>query len=148
MSRVTKVRNTTRSCSTRLCFRLCSSDTGTDSVLPVRNTAVPSTRCGGCASSPAIKGSSGMPSSRLRARSSLRPLYQVISMKKAMLPSSSGNQPPSATLSRLAAKNDRSTSRKAAPTTTTSAVFHFHTLRMHTAARILVMTMVVVTAMP
>ncbi|MNN69611.1 hypothetical protein D3C81_1854170 [compost metagenome] len=89
-----------------------------------------------------------MPSSRLRARSSLRPLYHVISRKNAALPISSGNQPPSATLSRLAAKKVRSTSRKPPASRATSTGFHFQTLRIMKAARNEVISIVVVTAMP
>src|SRR5260221_7011485 len=46
-SRTSTVRNTTRSCSTLLWERLCSSACGTESGVAVRKMAVPGTRYGG-----------------------------------------------------------------------------------------------------
>src|SRR5450830_974454 len=132
----------------RLCLRLCNSATGTVLTLPVMNTAVPPTRWGGCASKPSTKGSSGIPSSLTRVRSNMRPEYQVISKKKAKPPNSNGNQPPSAILSKLAAKNEKSTIKKALMTSVTNTGCHFHSMRVTTPASIVVMTMVVVTATP
>ena len=95
MSRVTTVRNTTRSCSTLLCLRLCSSACGTRFGVDVRNTAVPSTRAGGDASMLWMKRSSGIASSARRRISSERPRFHVVSSVKTTPPISSGNQPPS-----------------------------------------------------
>ena len=67
------------------------------------NTAVPGTR----AALPAadlMKISIGRLASAMRSIISLRPLAQVVSMVKATAPTSSGNQPPSGTLSRFAEK--------------------------------------------
>ena len=94
-----------RSCSTRLCFKLCIKDVGAASGSPVRKTAVPDTRCGGLASSFRI--------SQLRSASLLRvslvsnrdPRIHV-SMVRPMTPAIMiGNQPPSRTFNRLAVRN-------------------------------------------
>ena len=69
----------------------------------VMNTAVPGTR----AALPAadlMKISIGRLASAIRSIISLRPLAQVVSRVKATAPTSSGNQPPSGTLIKLAPK--------------------------------------------
>ncbi len=89
-----------------------------------------------------------MPSSRLRARTNWRPLCHVISRKNTAPPSISGNHPPSRIFSRLAAKNAMSTTRKPRLTSVTSTGFQRQTERITTAASTVVMTIVVVTAIP
>ncbi len=108
MSRVTIVRNTTRSCSTLLCFRLCSSACGTRLAVEVRNTAVPGTRTGGLVPMLSMKRSSGIVSSASRSSSIARPRFHVVSSVKTTAPIASGNQPPSGIFSALDARNARS----------------------------------------
>ena len=66
-------------------------------------TAVPRTRVAALAAD-SMKIWIGIALSRRRAIISLRPLAQVVSRVKMMKPAISGNQPPSGTLVRLAAK--------------------------------------------
>ena len=76
---------------------------GVSPVSLTRNTAVPCTRVAEVAAD-LMKTSIGIALSRIRAIISRRPLAQVVSMVKAMMPISSGNQPPCGTLVRLEAR--------------------------------------------
>ena len=67
------------------------------------NTAVPGTRVALVAAD-LMNTSIGIAASAIRSIISLRPLAQVVSRVKAITPISSGNQPPSGTLIRLAPK--------------------------------------------
>ena len=96
----------TRSWSTLLCLRLCSSAWGTPFIELVMNTAVPGTRVALVAAD-LMNTSIGRLASFIRSIISLRPLAQVVSKVKAMAPTSSGNQPPSGTFSRLAREIER-----------------------------------------
>src|SRR4051812_50216617 len=93
-SRTSTVRNTTRSCSTLLWFRLWSSACGTASGVAVRKIAVPGTRCGGALENETRENLSGTaPSSRrwdriLRARGH----GGLLGKKQAAL--GGGEQPP------------------------------------------------------
>ena len=88
----------------------------------VRNTAVPSTRVGGLTNTDSRKLRSSIASARRRALSSARPSFQVSISVKIRPPISSGNQPPSNSLSRLEAKNAKSTTKNTpvAPTHSSS----------------------------
>ncbi len=82
---------------------LCSSAEGTPAVWLAMKIAVPGTRVVLFLADLA-KISIGSATSVMRSRISLRPRAQVVSSVKANSPTTSGNQPPSATLVRLAAK--------------------------------------------
>ena len=69
----------------------------------VMNTAVPGTRVALMAAD-LMKIAAGIAASFIRLIISWRPRAQVVSRVKAIRPTSSGNQPPSGTLVRLAAK--------------------------------------------
>ena len=84
----------------------------------------------------------------MRSLNNFLPVYQVINNKKQKAPNNNGNQPPSAILRAFAAKNAKSTVMNMLIMIVTNTEFHFHTLRMTTAAKNVVMTMVVVTAIP
>ena len=67
------------------------------------NTAVPDTRSAEIAAD-LMNTCTGIANSRMRAIISWRPLAQVVNRVKATRPTSSGNQPPSGILVRLAAR--------------------------------------------
>ena len=102
------------SCSTLLCLRLCSSALGTTPGSAVRNTAVPSTRTGGFSNTESRKAFSSMASERCTSPMRRRPSFQVIMSTNTAPPITSGNQPPSGSLSRFDAKNMKSMKKKAA----------------------------------
>ncbi len=106
------VRNTTRSCSTLLCARLCSSACGTLPGVEVMNIAVPATRTGGLRISESRNASSGTDDCRSRAIRISRPRRQVTMSRKIAAPTITGNHPPSNIFSRLAEKNAMSTKMK------------------------------------
>jgi len=97
------VSTTTRSWITLLCLMLCSSAEGTPRVVADMKIAVPLTRLV-LEWADLAKISSGSSTSDMRARIRWRPRAQVVSRVNAIPPISSGNQPPSGTLVRFAAK--------------------------------------------
>ena len=109
------------SCSTLLCFKLCSNAFGTVPGSAVKNTAVPSTRAGGLTNTASKKLVKSMASIRIFSLSSRRPSFQVIMKVNTTPPITSGNQPPANSFMRLDAKNAKSTIKK-----TPVAAMHNH----------------------
>ncbi len=95
-----------------------------------------------------MRRSGGSADSSSRAASALRPRRQLAKTTKTAAATASGNQPPCATLTMLAPKNARSTTRNVAVTPAAGQSFHPQTRRATTKARSVVMIMVVVTATP
>ena len=94
----------TRSCSTWLCLRLCSSADGTVSAEADRNTDVPRTRCTDAPADLMNTVKRHRDPARAVARISWRPFAQVVSTVKMTAATSSGNQPPSGILVMFEAK--------------------------------------------
>jgi hypothetical protein len=91
---------------------LCSSANGVAPFSALRNTAVPGTRSGGLMNTASRK---ARQVDRLLAQAlaiSARPCFQVIISRNITPPITSGNQPPSSTLTALAAKKVMSTTKK------------------------------------
>ena len=98
-------RNTMRSCATWLCSRLRSSAVGTYFGSLARNTAVPGTR--GTPSSSFGSCVSGTATARSAARSSRRPLRQIMNTLNSTIASVSGTQAPSRELGQVAHQVDQ-----------------------------------------
>ena len=73
---------------------------------------MPSTRSGGLTNTASRKLLRSIESSRRRSLISARPCFHVISKVNITAPMSTGNQPPSNSLSAFAEKNTRSTTKK------------------------------------
>ena len=80
--------------------------------------------------------------------SASRPRFQVESTAKMNPPATSGNQPPSATLTRFAERKERSTARKAKVSGQTTQRDQRHRSRATRWKSSVVMVIVPVTAMP
>ncbi len=130
MSSVLIDRMMLRSCSIRLCFKLCISAVGAAVGSAVKNTAVPATRCGGFASS--LRKSQSRSASCLRVclASRCAPLTQVTITSPTKAAISSVTHAPSRTFSVLAAKNACSSKRSGTITSTTCHSFHPHIRQM------------------
>ena len=87
----------------------------------VKNTAMPSTRVGGAKNNADKKEPKSMASLRVLWCNKARPSRQVSINTKIMPPMTSGNQPPSASLSILELQNAKSTTKK-----TEVALMHSH----------------------
>jgi hypothetical protein len=129
-------------------LRLCIIAVGAQVGSPVRNTAVPGTRCGGFFSKVATSGSSGTSLLRVFSNNSRLPRRQVYITTITRPPSASGTQPPSSTFKRLAPKNDRSISRNGPIRAAAASAGQRQALEITTKAIIAVTTMVPETAMP
>ena len=92
--------------------------------------------------------SSGRPTSLIRSRISRRPLAHVVNSVNAIAPTSSGNQPPSGTLVKFAAKYAPSTRKKIATAGTANHHFQRQTIVTRTASRQVSISIAPVTAMP
>ena len=89
-----------------------------------------------------------MASSRSRSLISARPCFQVTISVNMAPPMASGNQPPSSTLTTLAAKNVRSTTKKKPVAARHTASGSRQAQRMTKKVITVVMVMSMVTAMP
>ena len=104
---------TTFSCTTLLCLRLCMNEDGATVGSLVRKIAVPGTRTGFDFSSILITSTIGIESRWVLAVRIALPRDQVHIITNIAAPISSGNQPPSKTLERLATKKPMSIDRNA-----------------------------------
>ena len=143
-----RVRRITRSCSTLLCFRLCSRANGITFRARDIYTAVPGTRTGGDFSSEEIIASSELPCSCIRRSRRKRSLFQVVITVNITRPRDNGSQPPETILSRFAENSGTSMHRKATSISPTNSLFQCQFLRATVAERMEVSTMVPVTAIP
>ena len=138
----------TRSCSTLLCFRLCSNAKGITFIARDIYTAVPSTRTGGDFSSDAIIASRELPCSCKRRNKRKRSLFHVVMMINITRPRASGNQPPEKNFRALAVNSGMSMHSNPAIRIITTKRFQCQFFTATVQLRILVNTMVPVTAMP
>ena len=115
---------------------------------PVKNTAVPGTRCGGLASS--LRRSQSRSASFLRVCLTRRrePLTQVTITRATQLAISRGTQAPSKSFSMFAAKNACSTRRSGTIRAATCHSFHPHIRQMTKNAMSDAMIICAVTATP
>ncbi|MNP49635.1 hypothetical protein D3C76_1438340 [compost metagenome] len=95
-----------------------------------------------------MKISSGKPPSSIRSTSNCLPRFQVVISTNSAIPAMTGNAPPWTIFGTLAAKYTPSTSRKPSRIGTASTGGHFHSSSITADTRILVISMVPVTATP
>ncbi len=113
-----------------------------------RYTAVPGTRrCGWRAMEP-MNRSMGSSPRRVRARSSMRPCCHVVITMNTTTAMTSGTQPPLGTLRMLAAKNAKSIARNSIVSPMATRRGQCHRSLITAYRRMVVMTMVEVTATP
>ncbi|CNH62269.1 Uncharacterised protein [Yersinia pekkanenii] len=142
------VSNTTRSCNTLLCLRLCNNAKGMAFIARDIYTAVPVTRTGGDFSNEAIIASNELPCSYIRRSKLKRSLFQVVMMINITSPSDSGNQPPENSFRALAENIGISIINKTTSKQPTKTRFQCQFFSATVQNRILVITMVPVTAIP
>ncbi|MNV80627.1 hypothetical protein D3C71_1742430 [compost metagenome] len=90
----------------------------------------------------------GSAPSSIRSTRICLPRFQVLISKNSTPPASTGNAPPWTILGTLAAKNSPSTNRKPTNIGTASTGGHFHSNSITADTRIVVISMVPVTATP
>ncbi|MNN49327.1 hypothetical protein D3C81_1638450 [compost metagenome] len=95
-----------------------------------------------------MKIGSGNPPSSIRSTSNCLPRFHVVISTNSAKPAITGNAPPCRIFGTLAAKYTPSTRRKPNRIGTTSTGGHFHSNRITADTRILVISMVPVTATP
>ena len=142
------VRITLLSCSTWLCFRLCSSACGTVSGLATAYTAVRGTRRMLAGSRLSMKGCNSRPSLRMLSINSARPRAQVLITPNSNRPRANGNQPPSKNLTAQPATSKASSARNRAVAAATSGAGNCQPSRTTNQVRTVVIIIVKVTAMP
>ncbi|MCY1434567.1 hypothetical protein D9M71_506310 [compost metagenome] len=131
-----------------MCSKLCNNAWGTASARAVRNTAVPCTRCGGCAAMLAMNNGNGSADSSSRSTIILRPRFQVVIRMNKPIPAITGNAPPWKIFGALAAKYRLSTNKKPSSNGTASQRGVFHANSTTAADSKVVINMVPVTATP
>ncbi|CEG08362.1 hypothetical protein BN961_01777 [Afipia felis] len=145
---VRMVRMTLCSCSTLLCFRLCSSAVGTNSGSLVRNTAVPFTTCGGRFSRLLMRSRNGTSVRRVLFKRIPVPRRHVQIIATRQRPNSSGTHAPSNSFNRLAMKKLVSTKTSGAISAAAVAARQFHSFHTTMKPMMPSATIVVDTAMP
>ena len=98
----------TRWCSTWLCFRLCSNDTGAMWLCGTIKMAVPLTRCGSLLSKVSKNSSKGIELAQRALSKRSRPVIQQIIIANRVPATLTGSQPPSKNLNKLVPKNTQS----------------------------------------
>jgi hypothetical protein len=103
---------------------------------------------GGCTRILLIKIGSGSPPSSRRSINSSLPRFQVVIRMNNTIPANTGKAPPWTIFGTLAAKNSPSTNRNPISTGTASTGGHFHSSSITADTRMVVISMVPVTATP
>ena len=142
------VKNTFFWCSTLLWIRLCNIACGTPSEIRRMKIAVPSTRTGGNSISEPRNSLRGIAFSVNLSVTNSRPRFQVSINVNTAAPSTSGNQPPCMIFSVLAENKSTSIARKKPVASSAGKSRYFQPKCSTKNVRIVVVTIVPVTAMP